>query len=372
MARYAKVERRIIKDASYRSLSSASRFLFVTLLIHPSMTPFGALDVHEADLIASTGLSKQRLRKGLAELLAKGLIRKDSNQPVIFLPNYLKHNTPDNPNTVKSWEGYLENLTECDLTTDVIKTVCKFVGTLPASFREALPIGFKNHKNEIKNSNLNHDETVDETLHETVTGTVPETVCLTNNNSNSNSNSNNNSNINRLSSLRSDNLVDFSTEVKKNKTKKEKRPLTFKQQNEKIATEVLQYLNEKSQKRFEVCSGSLKHIYARLAEGATIEDMCLVIDSKCADWLTDPKMSPYLRPQTLFNSEKYPSYLAEAKKSVSNQSIIKVINHNGDVSYAQAQHHHAATYAPQQRGRQTALQAIEQRARDVIRRAYGE
>lgn len=55
-----------------------------------------------------------------------------------------------------------------------------------------------------------------------------------------------------------------------------------------------------------------RHIRARLAEGHTEADLIAVIDAKCADWLRDPRMRPYLRPETLFNSEKFDGYLGIA------------------------------------------------------------
>ena len=45
-----------------------------------------------------------------------------------------------------------------------------------------------------------------------------------------------------------------------------------------------------------------------MAEGYTVEDFVAVIDKKCAEWLHDPKMRAYLRPETLFGS-KFEGYL---------------------------------------------------------------
>jgi uncharacterized phage protein (TIGR02220 family) len=51
-----------------------------------------------------------------------------------------------------------------------------------------------------------------------------------------------------------------------------------------------------------------EHIKARLSEGYTVEDFYTVIDKKCEEWL-GTKMEQYLRPSTLFNREKFESYL---------------------------------------------------------------
>lgn len=82
----------------------------------------------------------------------------------------------------------------------------------------------------------------------------------------------------------------------------------------KDATEVLRFLNEKTSRSFRYVDGNLRMIEARLKTGATVQDCKSVIARQCRAWLSDPKMSVYLRPETLFNATKFESYrgLAEA------------------------------------------------------------
>lgn len=78
-----------------------------------------------------------------------------------------------------------------------------------------------------------------------------------------------------------------------------------------MAGKILDYLNDKTGKKFQAVNGSLKFILARLREGAT-EDQCrAVIDLKCSTWLNDQKWKDFLRPQTLFNAEKFAAYVGE-------------------------------------------------------------
>lgn len=65
--------------------------------------------------------------------------------------------------------------------------------------------------------------------------------------------------------------------------------------------------------------GNAKHINARLKEGHTVEEMKTVIDRKVAEWKGGP-MDEYLRPSTLFNSEKFEGYLNAGPKQAS-QSV---------------------------------------------------
>lgn len=55
-------------------------------------------------------------------------------------------------------------------------------------------------------------------------------------------------------------------------------------------------------------------IKARVQDGATLEDVLLVIDFCHAMWWGDPKMETFVRPKTLFGKENFPDYLARARK----------------------------------------------------------
>lgn len=81
-----------------------------------------------------------------------------------------------------------------------------------------------------------------------------------------------------------------------------------------IYAPVIAFLNEKTGKDFQVKSkGSIRHIEARIKEGFTLDDFKAVIEHRVLKWGNDPKMSEYLRPETLFGT-KFESYLQGAKK----------------------------------------------------------
>lgn len=77
------------------------------------------------------------------------------------------------------------------------------------------------------------------------------------------------------------------------------------------ADEVIAYLNNKLGSRYR----SRDLIKARLNEGYSVEDFKTVIDKKYKQWHDDPKMCPYLRPETLFCKSHFESYLNEIVKS---------------------------------------------------------
>lgn len=76
---------------------------------------------------------------------------------------------------------------------------------------------------------------------------------------------------------------------------------------------IINYLNEKTGRNFDPKNKStIDLIRARFNEGRTVKDFITVIDKKVEDWLTDDKMSNYLRPSTLFNRTKFENYLNES------------------------------------------------------------
>jgi uncharacterized phage protein (TIGR02220 family) len=73
--------------------------------------------------------------------------------------------------------------------------------------------------------------------------------------------------------------------------------------------EIINYLNEKTNTSYKPSRSKTQEVIrARVREGFTVEDFKRVIDLKTAEWLKDPHMSKYLRPETLFGT-KFESYL---------------------------------------------------------------
>lgn len=78
-------------------------------------------------------------------------------------------------------------------------------------------------------------------------------------------------------------------------------------------TEIVDYLNQAANTSFKAASKNTQSlINARTREGFTVDDFKAVIDGRVKAWATDPKMSEYLRPQTLFGT-KFESYLNASK-----------------------------------------------------------
>lgn len=75
-------------------------------------------------------------------------------------------------------------------------------------------------------------------------------------------------------------------------------------------SEIIKYLNDKSDKRFRNIESHKFHIRARWNEGYRIEEFKKVIDNKVHSWLGDSTADSWLRPKTLFGP-KFDDYLNE-------------------------------------------------------------
>lgn len=79
-----------------------------------------------------------------------------------------------------------------------------------------------------------------------------------------------------------------------------------------LFAKVMKHLNDTAGRDFKLsCKPSFGHVSARFDEGYRWEDFKHVIEVKCQQWLGNPKLEGFLRPQTLFNSEKFPAYRQE-------------------------------------------------------------
>jgi uncharacterized phage protein (TIGR02220 family) len=91
-----------------------------------------------------------------------------------------------------------------------------------------------------------------------------------------------------------------------------------------VIKDIITYLNNKLGTKYRYTTKDIQsHIRARLKEGFEYEDFIVVIDKKYDKWYNDPKMSDYLRPQTLFGT-KFQSYLNE--KGVNNAEFGRGVN----------------------------------------------
>lgn len=85
-------------------------------------------------------------------------------------------------------------------------------------------------------------------------------------------------------------------------------------------SEIIDYLNQKTNKSYKTTQKWKDLIKARWNEGQRVDDFKKVIDVKCSQWINDSNMNKYLRPQTLFGN-KFDEYLNEYVPKIESSRI---------------------------------------------------
>ena len=136
--RYRKIDPRIWNDAKFASLSHEAQRTFLFILTHPQMTAFGAFRIGIGGMASELGIDYETFTGTLpqtfdetftgtlggvfGELLSKGLVKYDFRMCLVYAPNFLKYNAPDNPNIANGWLSSLDFLPECELLIDVLES----------------------------------------------------------------------------------------------------------------------------------------------------------------------------------------------------------------------------------------------------------
>jgi uncharacterized phage protein (TIGR02220 family) len=190
------------------------------------------------------------------EIAAQKMAFADWKARIVYVPRALMHNKPKSPNVVVGWRHSLAELPECALKHRAIAELRAGLDLFGPSFVAAFDRAMRDGASKVGEADEDEDDP---------------------------------------------NEPDHAAEGAAN-------ALTV--HHTQVVKEVVAYLNERAGTKFIPTAKSTRRlIVARIAEGRTVDDMKRVIDKKCAEWLTCDKMRPFLRPATLFNAEKFESYI---------------------------------------------------------------
>ena len=140
--KYRKISPCIWNDAKVRELSDKGKLALLFLLTHPHMTPLGAIRANAPGLACELGWSEKVFRKAFGEVLALGIAKEDAKAPLVWFPNFLRHNMPESPKVVRSWVGAFRDLPESPLKGAMLERTGEAVRTLGEGFRSAFAEAF--------------------------------------------------------------------------------------------------------------------------------------------------------------------------------------------------------------------------------------
>lgn len=144
--RYRKIYPHMWADAKVVSLSRPqpnAQTLWVHLLAgeQTEIIP-GVCRIGEAAFAEQLGWSVEGLRKPFGELFRLGMVKVDWTARLVWVPNALRWNPPDNPNVVKSWREPWRHVPECELKHEIWQAFKDFLEPLGKGFAEGFAQGF--------------------------------------------------------------------------------------------------------------------------------------------------------------------------------------------------------------------------------------
>jgi hypothetical protein len=114
MGRYRKIDTKIWNDQNFQTFTDDGKLAFLLLLTHPHMTAIGAMRTTIPGLAAELGWAVKRFRSAIQALISKTMIELNERACYLALPNFLRYNEPEGPNSViKAWPKALDLIPEC-------------------------------------------------------------------------------------------------------------------------------------------------------------------------------------------------------------------------------------------------------------------
>ena len=138
MAHYRKIDVRIWNDEKFHSLSINGKLAFLYLVTHPNMTNLGAMRA------TSKGLADELevLPEAFQEAFAVGLAEADEKARCVWVKNFVKYQSAESPNVIKSWAKQLDFIPECSLKTKAIQELKGYTQGLSEAFQKAFTEAF--------------------------------------------------------------------------------------------------------------------------------------------------------------------------------------------------------------------------------------
>ena len=125
MAQYRKIDVRIWNDKKFRQLDNTAKLVFLLLLTHPNMSMLGTLRGSKESLAYEIDVTPDVMAHAMTDVISHGMAYVD-DMGLIFIPNFLKYNSPTSPQSLTNWDAIIENLPECELKSFVCQRIFKY------------------------------------------------------------------------------------------------------------------------------------------------------------------------------------------------------------------------------------------------------
>lgn len=142
MGRYANIHRCIWNDDKFPFVSDDCQLVFFHLMTTPMGSQFGLFKATIPGLAAEKRWSVDRYAKAFQEAFGKAFVKYDERHQLVYLPQFMKYNKPNNPNVLRSWGKEYRELPDCDLKTEFYQSFKAFIEGFGEGFKKAFQEGF--------------------------------------------------------------------------------------------------------------------------------------------------------------------------------------------------------------------------------------
>lgn len=170
------------RDKEFKRLNVEQRYVWLHLLTSPARTHFpGLARTTVREVAAVVDLSFKKVSAIINKLTELGWVQFDEEEEVMYLPNGLKYNPPDNPKQLIHWVRVWSSFPDCSLkglALDALRHACELSPDFLAVIDQEVALGpYKDRPKPRKNRSNTKGQQGRST--DTVSGTVAPTVALT-------------------------------------------------------------------------------------------------------------------------------------------------------------------------------------------------
>jgi len=139
MAKYRKIDPRIWNDAKFRNLGDDGQLAFLFILTHPAMTSLGAMRATPEGLASERKWPAKRFKDAIRDAIALGMVEANEDASFVGVPNFLRYNEPEGPNSViKAWVGALDLIPECPEKVTLMARCLNYLNSRSDGFKAKL------------------------------------------------------------------------------------------------------------------------------------------------------------------------------------------------------------------------------------------
>lgn len=145
MRKYGTVDTCFWTDGKIRTLSEKGKFLFLYLLTCQHSNAIGCYRLPLAYISSDLKWTPETVTQTVTQTVSIGLIEYDFDREIVWLKNFFKHNTIDNPNVAKGCISHIEVLDkDSPIFPSFIKSLIIFSERFPKGYINGLCNGLAN------------------------------------------------------------------------------------------------------------------------------------------------------------------------------------------------------------------------------------